>query len=161
MGRPAGYELPGRVVLDGLDFALTAKADRIDLDSNGNALIYDYKTGQMSSAAMQMSFDLQLLLEAAMAERAGFQELEPRHVVRAAFIGLGSDTREVEAPLDQLSADEVWARFSTLIRQYLDPAQPFTSRRAMFSVASEGDYDHLARFGEWDVATDPTPEDVG
>ena len=104
--------------------------------------------------------DHQLLLEAAMAERAGFEGIAPRHVVRAAFIGLGSNTKEVEAPLEELSADEVWARFSTLIQRYMRQTQPFTSRRAMFRTDSEGDYDHLARLGEWDVSQNAVPEDV-
>lgn len=150
-GRPAGFEIPGQARINEVDFTLTAKADRIDLDANGNALIYDYKTGAMSTPNQQKSFDLQLLLEAAMAEQAGFKDLYPRHVVRAAFIGLGANTKEVDAPLEDLSADEVWARFSTLIQQYFDADQPYTSRRAMFKADMEGDYDHLARFGEWDV----------
>jgi len=29
--------------------------------------------------------------------------------------------------------------------------------RAMFETRTEGDYDHLARFGEWDGSTPPTP----
>lgn len=161
MGRPAHYEVKGRAVMQDPGFSLTARADRIDLDANGNALIYDYKTGTMSSADQQKAFDLQLLLQAAMAERAAFEDLDPRHVVRAAFIGLGSNTKEVEAPLADLSADEVWARFAELIRRYLDPSQPFTSRRAMFKTDVTGEYDHLARLGEWDVATDASPEDVG
>ncbi|WP_136636077.1 double-strand break repair protein AddB [Pseudooceanicola onchidii] len=161
LARPAVYEVPGEIVLDQHDFKLTARADRVDLDANGNALIYDYKTGAMSSPDQQKSFDLQLLLQAAMAERWAFRDLDPRHVVRAAFIGIGSVTKEVEAPLWDISADDVWARFSTLIQRYSDPAQPFTSRRAMFKTAMEGDYDHLARLGEWDVSQDATPEDVG
>ncbi|EAQ02992.1 hypothetical protein OB2597_12648 [Pseudooceanicola batsensis HTCC2597] len=152
-GRPARFEVPGRATLPGPGFDLTAKADRIDLDPAGNALIYDYKTGQMSSARQQMSFDLQLLLEAAMAERGGFEGIRPRHVLRAAFVGLGSNTDEVDAPLEDLPADQVWARFTTLIERYLDAGQPFTARRAMFKADMPGDYDHLARFGEWDVST--------
>lgn len=161
LGQPAHYEVRGRSVMEETGFTLTARADRIDLDANGNALIYDYKTGAMSSPDQQKSFDLQLLLQAAMVERAGFEGLDPRHVVRAAFIGLGSSTKEVDAPLADLSADEVWARFSTLIQRYLAPDQPFTSRRAMFKTDIAGDYDHLARLGEWDVSMDAWPEDVG
>jgi len=151
-GQPAAYEVRGRSTLPELGFDLTAIADRIDLDPRGHALIYDYKTGAMSSPPQQMRFDLQLLLEAAMAERGGFENVTPMHVIRAAFVGLGSNAKEVDAPLDKLSADEVWARFATLIREYLDADQPFTARRAMFKSDSISDYDHLARFGEWDVS---------
>ena len=161
LAQPAHYEVKGRAVINEPGFVLTARADRIDIDANGNALIYDYKTGQMSSPDQQKSFDLQLLLQAAMAERSAFDKLDPRHVVRAAFIGLGSNTKEVEAPLADMPTDVVWARFSTLIQRYLDETQPFTSRRAMFKTDMEGDYDHLARLGEWDVSQEAVPEVVG
>lgn len=161
LAQPATYEVRGRAVMSEPGFVLTARADRIDIDANGNALIYDYKTGAMSSPEQQKSFDLQLLLQAAMAERAAFEGLDPRHVVRAAFIGLGSNTKEVDAPLTDMPTHEVWARFSTLIQRYLDETQPFTSRRAMFKTDMEGDYDHLARLGEWDVSQEAVAEVVG
>lgn len=161
LATPVHYEVEGKSTLSGLPFTLTARADRIDIDPRGNALIYDYKTGQMSTPEQQKSFDLQLLLQAAMAERAGFKGLDPRHVVRAAFVGLGSNTKVVDAPFQDISTDQVWARFSTLIRRYLDESQPFTSRRAMFRTEDISDYDHLARLGEWDVSMDAKPEDVG
>lgn len=159
-GQPAAYEVKGRAMIPELGFDLTAKADRIDLDPRGHALIYDYKTGAMSSPSAQMSFDLQLLLEAAMAERAAFEGLDPMHVIRAAFVGLGSDTKEVDAPLEKITADEVWKRFTLLIGRYLDADQPFTARRAMFKSTDISDYDHLARYGEWDISTTAHKEPV-
>ncbi|MGI3169795.1 double-strand break repair protein AddB [Pseudooceanicola sp. C21-150M6] len=150
-GQPAKYEVEGGTSLTGIDFRLTAQADRIDIDARGNALIYDYKTGTMSSAKQQKAFDLQLLLEAAMVERGAFEGIDPRHTVRAAFIGLGGNTKEVDAPLEEMPTEEVWARFSTLIQQYFDPDQAYVARRALFRVEDISDYDHLARHGEWDI----------
>lgn len=152
---PAAFEVKGQTDIPELGFRLTAQADRIDIDGNGQAYIYDYKTGRMASQDQQMNFDLQLLLEAAMVERGAFDKLVPMTVAHAAFVGLGSITGEVKAPLDKLSPTQLWARFSTLIHQYFDPDQPFTARRAMFKSDDFGDYDHLARYGEWDVADDP------
>ena len=48
----------------------------------------------------------------------------------------------------------------TLIRAYMDETQGFTARRAMFDSKSVSDYDQLARFGEWDVTTPPTKQDL-
>jgi hypothetical protein len=48
-----------------------------------------------------------------------------------------------------------------LVGQYLSPGQGYASRRAVFKARFPGDYDHLARFGEWDMTDKPVPEDVG
>ncbi len=37
----------------------------------------------------------------------------------------------------------------------------YTSRRAPQFLSWDGDYDHLARFGEWEDSDDASPEDVG
>ena len=95
-----------------------------------------------------------------MAERAAFEGLDPMHVIRAAFVGLGSDTKEVDAPLEKITADEVWKRFTLLIGRYLEADQPFTARRAMFKSTDISDYDHLARYGEWDISTNARKEPV-
>ena len=45
-------------------------------------------------------------------------------------------------------------------QRYLDPARGYVSRRAVFQERFPGDYDHLARFGEWATSDTPCPEDV-
>ena len=47
-----------------------------------------------------------------------------------------------------------------LISAYLQPDQGYTARRAMFKEGDTGDYDLLARFGEWDATQDAKPEDL-
>ena len=48
-----------------------------------------------------------------------------------------------------------------LVGEYLSPSKGYASRRAVFGAAFPGDYDHLARFGEWDMTDAPEPGDVG
>jgi double-strand break repair protein AddB len=155
---PAAFEVDGKAEIAELGFTLTAQADRIDIDGNGRAHIFDYKTGTVSGEKQQKSFDLQLLLEAAMVERGAFRDLAPMPVERAAFVGVGSKQGEVPAPLDDLPPDKLWARFSSLIHQYFDETQPFTARRAMFKSEDHSDYDHLSRYGEWGIADNPNKE---
>ena len=83
-----------------------------------------------------------------------------------AYIGRGA--KPVFAPYTvedsdgrQFSTATVRAGLMRLIAQYQRPTRGYTSRRAMHKMRFEGDYDHLARFGEWDDSTAPTPEDVG
>jgi RecB family exonuclease len=157
---PILFEQKGAAQLPELGFTLTVKADRIDQDEGGALHIYDYKTGSLPSKDEQRYFDKQLLLEAALAERGAFEGLDPAPVAKAAYIGVGSTRKEQLAPLDEEPPEKVWQAFSALIRAYSSPTQGYTSRRAVFKEGDKGDYDQLARFGEWDATQDPTPEDL-
>lgn len=158
--RPIGFETRARSEIPNLGFTLRGTADRIDRDERGNLIIYDYKTGKPPSKDEQRYFDKQLLLEAAMAERGGFHDIDPAEVVSAIYIGLGSDPKDEPAPLDDSPTAQVWAEFEQLIARYQDPEQGFTSRRALRKDTDPGDYDQLARFGEWEVTDEPEPEDL-
>ncbi len=159
-GAPLGFEVRGQRSIPSLGFDLTAIADRIDGTPDGVLNIYDYKTGAPPSARQQALFDKQLLLEAAIAEAGGFRGIQASVVETAEFIGLGNAPKLVAAPLADTPVDVVWAELSDLISAYLSQDQGFTSRRALFSDSETGAYDHLARFGEWDHATTPLPEDL-
>jgi RecB family exonuclease len=143
-----------------LGFTIFGYADRIDLTQDGDALIYDYKTGTPPTKKQQTVFDKQLLIEAAIVEQGGFKEVGIAPVAHAAFIGLGSNPVEVPAPIKDEPPSEVLQGLHDLIASYLSQSQGFTSRRAMEKEAFGGDYDQLARFGEWDGTIDPTPEDL-
>ncbi len=156
--RPVAHERGGEVTIPDLDFKLTAKADRIDRDADGHLHLYDYKTGTPPSPTEQSHFDKQLLLEAAMAERGGFKDIAPAHVVEAIYLGLANNPKDSSAPLAETPADQVWEDFKTLIGRYLDDDQGFTARRALRKDTDISDYDQLSRFGEWDVTDEPVSE---
>lgn len=160
LARPAAFEVEGKSSIPDLGFTLKAQADRIDIDDRGGAHIYDYKTGAAPGDKEQRFFDKQLLLEAAMLMRGDFDKLDPAFVERAVYISLApSNPREVPAPLDKNPVEQVWSEFEKLIRAYADPDQGFAARRAMLKDSDQSDYDHLARFGEWDV-TDTAQREV-
>ena len=158
---PAALEVKGAATLDDLNFTLTAKADRIDIDDQGQLHLYDYKTGSVPTSTVQRHFDKQLLLEAAIAEQSGFGEIPASSVARAVFLSLGSGKPEEEAPLDTDPPEKVWNEFHRLMAAYLSSDLGFTARRAVQKAREPGDYDQLARFGEWDVTDPPDPQDVG
>ena len=143
-----------------LGFTLRGFADRIDRADDGAILIYDYKTGTPPGPTEQAFFDKQLLLEAAMVEQGGFETIGAAPVESAIFIGLGGSPKEVAAPLDDEPPAVVIAGLRSLIASYLSPDQGFTARRLVQRDADTGDYDQLARYGEWDGTTPAVPEDL-
>ena len=140
---------------------LTCRADRIDRTDAHQALIYDYKTGTIPTKPQQRGFDKQLLLEAAMVERGAFAEVGSLPVAGAEFVGIKTGLPSVPAPLDEETPDEAWAGLVRLLARYGEQRQPYTARRALMRESDAGWYDHLSRFGEWDITDDPDPEDVG
>ncbi|WP_296420346.1 double-strand break repair protein AddB [Pseudooctadecabacter sp.] len=158
--RNLGTELQGEQPLSRVPFTLTGTADRIDLDADGEALIYDYKTGTVPSEKQQLHFDKQLLLEAAMVEKGAFKNVPAVRTKAAVYIGLGSTLKNQRAPLNKAPAMETWDRFEGLIAKWMDPAKGYTSRSANETTRFEGPYDHLARYGEWDETSDAVAEDM-
>lgn len=159
-GAPVLIEDKGKVPLDPLPFVLSAKPDRIDELPDGRLHILDYKTGVPPSKKQQELFDKQLLLEAAMAERGAFAKLGPREVTRISYIGLGANPKVEDTVITPEITGKVWEDLHKLIARYLTHEQGYASRRAVFEGRFPGDYDHLARYGEWAMTDTPRPEDV-
>ena len=155
-----GTEMKGILALSNVRFTLVGTADRIDVSDDGEALIYDYKTGAVPTKNQQIHFDKQLLLEAAMVERGAFKALGRVRTKAAVYLGLGSDLKDQPAPLDESPPDETWKRFEGLMAKWMDPEKGYTSRSANETLTFEGNYDHLARYGEWDETQDAICEDL-
>ena len=96
-----------------------------------------------------------------MAERGAFAPLGPRPVSKILYVGLGNPPEIRATEITPQIAEKVWAELTLLIASYMRRDQGYTSRRATQKQLFEGDYDHLARFGEWEANITPTPEDVG
>ncbi|WP_371170213.1 double-strand break repair protein AddB [Aliiroseovarius sp. 2305UL8-7] len=144
----------GQVTFEQLGFTLGAKADRIDRQHDGALVIYDYKSGEPPTEKMQRNYDKQLLLEAIIANLGGFRDVSERSVAAVSYIGL-SPKKEVTTPINASDIDATRAELLTLIDAYYRQNQGFTARRAVHKQRFDGDYDHLARFGEWDDSDDP------
>ena len=160
-GTPLLIEDTGVTTVHPLDFKLKARPDRIDLLPDGRLNIIDYKTGAPPSPDQQKKYDNQLLLQAAMAQRGGFGAGLPAHVARVTYIGLGTNPKIAPTDITPELTGEIWQKLHQLIEKYLTRDQGYPSRRAMFLDRDVGDYDHLARYGEWQQSDRSTPEDVG
>ncbi len=160
-GTPVVLESGGRQVLAPLDFTLTGRPDRVDALSDGRVHVVDYKTGDPPTKAEQKHFDKQLLLLAIMAEHGAFPGLGRMEVAKVSYLGLGTSPKVVTTEISPDTLGEVWEGLNTLIGSYLSPDKGFTPRRAMQKDKDPSDYDHLSRFGEWDMTVMPTTIKVG
>lgn len=134
------------------DFTLTARADRIDCLPDGTLAIFDYKTGQApSEPQVRSGISPQLPLEAAIAMRGGFENVDAALVSALAVIRLharGSARRFFDDPA--ALARDANAKLEKLIACYDDEQTPYHARlRPMFAQRWDGDYDHLSRLKEW------------
>ncbi|MEO1537454.1 MAG: double-strand break repair protein AddB [Pseudomonadota bacterium] len=158
-GDPLETETKGRYQVPGTVFMLTGKADRIDQLKDGRLVVYDYKTGGPPKKTEIVHFDRQLILEALMAENGAFEGVPPEDVAHVVHIGVGRTPEERVTELAGVNATSGLAeRLATFLSVFLEPDKGFVSRRAMEAMRYSGDYDHLARYGEWDDASDSDPE---
>ncbi len=156
-GRPEGLEVKGALPVKlpgGHDFTLSAKVDRIDRLTAGGAAIYDYKTGAPpSKKQIDLGFNQQLHLQARILMAGGFEGLGPLEARIGAYLGLtgsgkGGKEQAVEDLAEAVGAH--WQRFLKLMAAYMRAETPYLSHGRPLKAGAAGDYDHLARRGEWD-----------
>lgn len=156
-------EQKGRLTFDGPagPFTVTARADRIEIDQHGAAII-DFKTGTVPSQTQVVNgFAPQLPLTGAILAGNGFvRSADPVQLAYVQITGRGDGGKEcdVSAPgrSNSLSAAEISAaefeRLKEAVAAYDDEARPYTSWEApQFMGNFGGNYDHLARVWEWFV----------
>ncbi|MEL6210637.1 MAG: PD-(D/E)XK nuclease family protein, partial [Pseudomonadota bacterium] len=149
VGSPAQFEIKGEARFAPLDVVLRGTADRIDVMPDGRLAIYDYKTGKIPTPKEEEQFNQQLRLEAAMAARGAFSD-GPSETARAAYVGLDVSGDSYTVELSPSEIAETAEKLTMLWAQFLDEGHGFTPRRAMQSVRFDSDFQHLARYGEWD-----------
>lgn len=151
-GTPFGLEITGMREIKGpaYDVKLTGKADRIDIGAGGTAMIYDYKAGSKPGSIKQLkAFAVQLPLEGAIAEGQGFDGLKALHVGALELIYLGSQPGVVAIEdVDPVMVD-VWQRVTEFLNEFQVVEKGYAARLRPELSRFAGDYDHLARRGEW------------
>lgn len=160
-GRPAVIERQRHLPIADTGVRLTAKPDRIDLLQDGRAQIYDYKSGAPPSPGQIEASEKQLLLEAVMVQNGAFDSIGPAEVAGISYIQLGGAGKTHARDLPADLQGEFWDRFVSLIRAYLSGDTGFAALRAGQASRFGGDYEQLARFGEWDLTDAPRAEKVG
>jgi len=155
-GRPEGLEVKGAVPVNtpGGEIIVTARADRIDRRDDGTAEIIDYKTGAPpSEKQIKLGFNQQLHLQAAILMAGGFEGIEALQAISGAYLGLtGSGDGGKEQRVENLLVEvrEHIGRLEALLAAYDRAETAYVSRGRVERLDFEGDYDHLARRGEWE-----------
>ena len=172
-GRDAGIEnrmteVSGRIQVTP-DLELSVRADRIDRLKDGRLSIIDYKTGAPPSNDLVLSLSPQLLLEAVIAEAAGFEDTDPAEVAELIYYhlkGSGEGGRAVQVGYRDKRGDKpavslaeakerTWQRVSELAAYFADPQNGYLSRKIPRQQGDwQGDYDHLARVAEWSIGAE-------
>ena len=153
-------------------FILTAKADRIELDADGAAII-DFKTGSTPTAKqVAQGFAPQLTLTAAILADGGFAGAPPTPASELLYVkvtgrktpgeavDVGKVTRNQPLTPAELAEREL-ARLVDGVAAFDDESRPYVSWDApQFMGNFGGNYDHLARVWEWHVVggEDEAPE---
>lgn len=160
-------ETEGRTVLPGPAgaFVVTARADRIELDASGAAVI-DFKTGATPSAKqVRQGFAPQLTLTAAILADGGFAPHAPATPAEALLyvkvvgrktagevVDVSAPTRDDPTAAAQM-AEAAREGLIGRIAAFDNPETPYVSWAApQFMGNFGGNYDHLARVWEWHVA---------
>ena len=163
---PEFLEKKGEYHFDHLDFTLTAKCDRIDLEHESTSIwhLFDYKSGAIPTASQIDKWEKQIPLQVIMAEKGAFEGVSGT-VSRAAYIGIGRkpEIRDVGnrdlAGVDSFMDD--WNKFQELVEFYQNSTTGYVSRRYGGAGTQSNDYDHLARFGEWEDTDESICKKVG
>jgi hypothetical protein len=106
-------------------------------------------------------FTKQLWLMALMAEGGSFGLPPGQTVGHVAYIGLGSKPEIRGHDVDRAELADIDAAFRRRLHHMLDEGSGFPSRRAVKFTRFAGDFDQLARYGEWDDTDTPTLIPVG
>ena len=152
--RPIALEARGQMTiqLPGGPLTLSARADRIDVDKNGRALVIDYKSGAPPTVKqIDAGFNHQLHIQAAILACAGFENMPQMQAAAGAYIGLtgvGPGGRKTEIELDEAAVADHMVNVHRLLSAY-DNGAPCISHGRPRSARYSGDYDHLARKAEW------------
>jgi ATP-dependent helicase/nuclease subunit B len=140
----------------GGNFRLKARADRLERHPDGRVTVIDYKTGVLPDRSNVLcGLAPQLPLEAAMVQQGAFAEVGQAHVAELLFWQLKGDEAGGEvrsaAALDPAElAAQALDGLCRLIAHYDRVETPYRPHPKP-EVAWRGDYDHLARRGEWTV----------
>nr|WP_294915086.1 double-strand break repair protein AddB [uncultured Neokomagataea sp.] len=144
-------------------FAVTGRADRVDIDAASGATVFDYKTGTPpSGTSVEEGWSIQLVLEGALLAAGAFSKVPVAETKALLYWHLSGNAKPGEerrvpsarskvTPQDLIS--NVIDQLRSLIVQYEDPQQAYRSEPWAGKEMRYTDYALLARVPEWKAAS--------
>lgn len=154
-------EIQGAVTLDGPagDVTLKARADRLDMLTDGSIAVIDYKTGSIPRPKeVADGRRTQLLVEALIAAEGGYKDTKAGVVGAMEYWQLSGKQGAVSKISDVYpegwSATNTRIQLEKLIAQFDDPEMGYASQPDRKYKPRFSDYEHLARVNEWSAGAD-------
>ncbi|MCA0400133.1 MAG: double-strand break repair protein AddB [Proteobacteria bacterium] len=152
---------------DGTRITLSGKADRLEIDDEGHVTVLDFKTGTPPGLTSVLAgLSPQLAMTAGMAIRGAFAQIPPGSAIAGmGYIPLGGGKpAEIgwRQPKEGTLADFIaqdWGRLIRELEGFASGATPFRAHVAVALSRRGGDYDHLARAGEWEIGAQGDDEE--
>lgn len=138
-------------------FTLKAKADRIDILNDNNAVVMDYKTGYAPSDKEVLSgYAPQLPLEALILNNNGFN-IKNAKTSSMLYLKLSSKDGKyitnIDKNIDEI-LDNTYKSLIEIVSKFYDENTPYISRpnpnKLGDMIKKYSDYNHLARVKEWE-----------
>lgn len=152
-----GTEVHGRLKIDlgdGEVFTLTAIADRIDQNADGQNIVIDYKTGGVpTQKSVALGMSPQLTLEALIAFEGGFDGIEANEVGEVQYWKLSggrpaATVTKVRGDVASL-VEEADEGLTKLVKEFNKKNTPYLSTPRPDWAPRYNNYEHLSRKGEW------------
>ncbi len=154
---PVATEVKGEIIIPGRqgDVTLVARADRIDQQADGLAII-DYKTGSAPSGTqVKTQISPQLPLEGLIAREGGFSGVKATPVAAFSYIELkggvvpGKIIPIAHGAEAETIIEDAYKGLMTLIAAFDKSETPYRSVVRPMLLSRYRPYDHLARVKEW------------
>jgi ATP-dependent helicase/nuclease subunit B len=134
-----------KFAVDGKDFSLSTRIDRLEKLVGGNYAIIDYKTGAIpTKKEREQGVANQLPLEALVLAGEGKQ------ISQMQYWKISGNAEKCEITDIEADLEETRARLENLIRKF-DSAQQAYSAQTDPSLIRYNDYEHLTRRKEWEL----------
>jgi ATP-dependent helicase/nuclease subunit B len=155
------------IPLDAMRFRLTARADRIEQRSDGGYAIIDYKTGSVpTDQQVQVGFNPQLTLEAAILQGGGFRDIPAgASVSELTYVALRGGAQPGESRSIKFTegdansqAQHALKRLAAVAARFAREETPYHSLVHPMWKTRYGPYDHLARVKEWSLGLEGDAE---
>lgn len=143
-----------RIDVGGIEYTLSARADRIEIAKDGSIHIVDYKTGKApSDGDVEQGSHPQLAVEGAIMREGGFKSAGTKIPETLEFWRLPASGDEFKAApvggdIKEL-IESAWQGVLNLLKHYADESQPYIAEPIFTLAPKYTDYRHLSRHAEW------------